>query len=316
MQPLNVPGANPGPVQPWNVPAAIGGPCSPRTSRPRTRASLGTHPASWRLGCLEADRDGRDVQPENSWFRGWTIGGRLSSKCQQIALSQHLRVATRESRVDRGSRRANRLVIDLGCELREARRAAGLSQADVGRAAGLSHPTVSRIERGRAPRVSLRDLGRLLSIVGLDLSARAYPAGDPLRDVAHERLLEHFLAYLGPPLSWKREVPLPGQGDPRAWDAVIHGRGEVTAIEAETRVTDLRSLLRRLQLKLRDSGAGRLILLVADTHGNRAALRAGGSSISAVFPLTGRGVLDAVAAGRHPPASGYLFVSVPRRLRS
>jgi transcriptional regulator with XRE-family HTH domain len=206
-----------------------------------------------------------------------------------MARAHHLPVATRESRVDRGSRRANRLIIELGRELREARRAAGLSQADVGRAAGLSHPTVSRIERGRSPGVSLQDLGRLLGIVGLDLSARAYPAGDPLRDVAHERLLEHFLAYLGPPLSWKREVPMPGQGDPRAWDAVIHGLGDVTAVEAETRVTDLQSLLRRLQLKLRDSGVGRLILLVADTHGNRAALRAGGSSISALLPLAGRG---------------------------
>ena len=219
-------------------------------------------------------------------------------------------MATRESRADRGSRRANRLIIDLGRELREARRAAGLSQADVGRAADLSHPTVSRIERGRARAVSLYDFARLLSIVGLDLSARAYPAGDPLRDVAHERLLEQFLAYIRPPLTWKREVPLPGVGDPRAWDAVIHGQGELTAVEAETRLTDLQSLLRRLQLKLRDGGMERLILVVADTHANRAAVRVGGSSMAAVLPQAGRGVLDPVASGRHPPTSGYLFVSI------
>jgi transcriptional regulator with XRE-family HTH domain len=225
-----------------------------------------------------------------------------------MTLTHHLHVATRESRVDRGSRRANRLIIDLGRDLREARRAAGLSQTDVGRAAGLSHPTVSRIERGRASGVSVHDLSRLLSIVGLDLSARAYPAGDPLRDVAHERLLERFLAHVGPPLAWRREVPLPGQGDPRAWDAVIHGYGDQTAVEAETRLTDLQSLLRRLQLKLRDGGMARLILLAADTHANRTAVRAGESSMTTVLPLAGRPVLEPVAAGRHPPASGYVFL--------
>lgn len=219
---------------------------------------------------------------------------------------------TRESRVDRRSRRANRLIIDLGRELRDARRAAGLSQDDVARAVGLSHPTLSRIERGRAPGVSVLDLGRLLSIVGLDLSARAYPAGDPLRDAAHERLLENFLGIIPPQLSWKREVPLPGQGDPRAWDAVIHGHGDQTAVEAETRLTDLQSLLRRLQLKLRDGGVARLVLLVADTHANRAAVRAGDSSLSAVLPLAGRPVLEPIAAGHHPPASGYVFMSAGR----
>jgi HTH-type transcriptional regulator / antitoxin HipB len=221
-------------------------------------------------------------------------------------------MATRESRVDRGSRRANRLIIDLGRELREARRAAGLSQVDVARAAGLSHSTVSRIERGKAPGVSLLTLGRLLSIVGLELTARAYPTGDPLRDVAHERLLKGFLAHLGSPLAWRHEVPLPGAGDPRAWDVVIHGQGELTAVEAETRLTDLQSLLRRLQLKQRDAGMERLILLLADTHANRAAVRAGGSSLAAALPLAGIVVLDAVASGRHPPASGYLFLSVSR----
>jgi transcriptional regulator with XRE-family HTH domain len=236
---------------------------------------------------------------------------RVADKRQQRPGGDHPRVATRESRVARGSRRANRLIVDLGRELRDARRAAGLSQIDVGRAAGLSHPTVSRIERGQSPGVSLVDLGRLLSVVGLDLSARAYPAGDPLRDAAHERLLEHFLTYLGPPLAWRREVPLPGQGDPRAWDAVIHGLGDTTAVEAETRVTDLQSLLRRLQLKLRDGGLTRLILLVADTHANRAAVRAGDSSLSAVLPLAGRSVLEPIAAGRHPPASGFVFMTGP-----
>jgi transcriptional regulator with XRE-family HTH domain len=217
-------------------------------------------------------------------------------------------MATTERRVDRGTRRGNRLVQELGRELREARIAAGLSQQALAHAAGLSHPTVSRIERGRSRAVSIVQLARLFGIVGLDLSARAYPSGDPLRDAAHERLLGHFLSYVAPPLSWRREVPLPGQGDPRAWDALISGHGELTAVEAETRLTDAQALQRRLQVKLRDAGVTRLILVLSDTRSNRAALREAGSSLASIFPVSGRALLGQIAAGRHPSTSGYVVL--------
>lgn len=180
------------------------------------------------------------------------------------------------------------LVAELGREVREARIAAGLSQQTLARAAGLSHPTISRIERGRAGSVPIARLARLLSLVGLDLTARAYPRSDALRDAAHERLLGQFLAYVGPPLTWRREVPLPARGDPRAWDALIAGSGESTAVEAETRVVDAQALQRRLQIKLRDGGAARLILLVADTRTNRAAIREAAFALADAFPLAGR----------------------------
>lgn len=218
-------------------------------------------------------------------------------------------MATTERRVDRGTRRGQRLVQELGRELREARIAAGLSQVALSQAAGLSHPTVSRIERGQARGVSIVQLARLLTLVGLDLSARAYPSGDALRDAAHEQLLTRFLGHVVPPLTWRREVPLPGQGDPRAWDALIAGNSELTAVEAETRLTDAQALQRRLQIKLRDGGVSRLILVVSDTRSNRAALHDAGSGLATTFPLAGRAVLDQLAAGRHPPASGYVVLA-------
>jgi transcriptional regulator with XRE-family HTH domain len=95
-----------------------------------------------------------------------------------------------ESRIANADRTARRLRERLGSELRTARLAAGLPLDQVARAVRLSPSEVSRIERGLAPWLDLVTLGRLAAIVGLDLSVRLYPAGEPVRDVAHLRLTE------------------------------------------------------------------------------------------------------------------------------
>jgi hypothetical protein len=92
---------------------------------------------------------------------------------------------------------------------------------------------VSRIERARVPGVSVEQLARLLAVVGLDLSARAYPFGLPLRDAAQLGLLSRFEAVLHASLRLGREVPLTGEADLRAWDAVLYGAGEPIAVEAK-----------------------------------------------------------------------------------
>jgi len=102
-----------------------------------------------------------------------------------------------------------------------ARLAAGLTQVQVALACGLAALYISRIERGAASGVSLHHLARILSVVGLDLTARAYPAGSPLRDAAHIALLGRLGALIAPCLTWRAEVPLPNPGDLRAWDAMI-----------------------------------------------------------------------------------------------
>ncbi|MFL5679817.1 MAG: helix-turn-helix domain-containing protein [Chloroflexota bacterium] len=50
--------------------------------------------------------------------------------------------------LDRATARGHRAVQELGVELAIARRAAGVSQRDVGAAAGVAASTVSRVERG------------------------------------------------------------------------------------------------------------------------------------------------------------------------
>jgi transcriptional regulator with XRE-family HTH domain len=194
---------------------------------------------------------------------------------------------------------------------RLARTGAGLSQAEIGRAIGVSHARIGRLERGDVSYPDLGLLGAYCAVLGLDLSIRAYPAGDPIRDQAQLALLERFRRRLHPTLRWRTEVPLPIDGDLRAWDAEIRGRQAEpwrARVEAETRLNDGQALERRLALKLRDDPDGHLILLVSDTRSNRAALRSLGVGLRERLPLGTRHVLAALAAGQDPGGSGIVVM--------
>ena len=106
-----------------------------------------------------------------------------------------------------------------------------------------------RIERGLVPEVSVRQLARIGAVVGLDVRTRAYPGGDPVRDIAQVRLLQRLTARLGPDLVFRAEVPLPIEGDQRSWDGWISnfqrsgqwaGMGGLP-IDAETRLHDVQA---------------------------------------------------------------------------
>jgi transcriptional regulator with XRE-family HTH domain len=213
-----------------------------------------------------------------------------------------------ERAVDRGARRAAVFVFELGRELRDARLAHGLSQAEVARAVGLSQPEVSRLERGLVPTASIVDIARLLSTVGLELSARAYPSGQPVRDAAHLRLLAALRACLHPGLSWRTEVPIPINRDLRAWDGLVTGPTFRIGVEAETRVRDIQALSRRIGLKQRDSNVDHVILLLAGTRWNRNLVRGHAADLAAQFPGTSRDVLAALLAGRDPGASCVILL--------
>lgn len=126
-------------------------------------------------------------------------------------------MATRRRPADIGADRARWILADLSSEVRRARMDRGLSQRDVGRAVGLSAAQVSRIERGIVVDVSIRRIAVLLAVVGLQLSARAYPSGAPIRDAAHASLLGRLRSHLHPSLRLRIEVPMPNSGDLRGW---------------------------------------------------------------------------------------------------
>lgn len=221
---------------------------------------------------------------------------------------------TRERPVDRGDRIAIGDLARLYTELRQARVSAGLSVAAVARATGLSSSEVSRIERGCVPNVSHRRLAAIGAAVGLDVRVRAYPGPDPIRDVAQVRLLERLRARLPTGLRLRTEVALPTAGDQRAWDGWIVGLRSASGstrglpVEAETRISDLQAQLRRLALKMRDDRVDQVLLVVADTRRNRAAIAAGGDLIVDRFPVSARQALSAIREGRDPGGSAIVFL--------
>src|SRR5450759_5325348 len=231
--------------------------------------------------------------------------GAVGRECRvdpRISAARHdRRVASRESPADRGRRRARELIVEIGREAMNARLAAGLSQASVARAARTSRSSVSRIEGGRAPRVSVERVATVLAVVGLDLAVRAYPAGPPIRDAAHIRLLARFRQRIGPGWRWRPEVPIGAPGDLRAWDGVLVRDGRVVAIEAETRLRDVQALLRRVAAKRRDGAADRLVLVVSDTRTNREVVHVARPEFVAAFPADARTAWSALAAGLAPP---------------
>jgi transcriptional regulator with XRE-family HTH domain len=216
-------------------------------------------------------------------------------------------MTTSERARDRGRRRSRTLRAALGQELRDARIAAGLSQRTVARLAGMSQSTVSHTERGLRPDLSIDEASVLCAILGLSLFLRAYPEGPPVRDAASLRLIERFLSGVSPAFRGRREVPVAGAGDLRAWDLALEGPA-IVAVDAETRLTDVQSLLRRLQLKQRDSGIDCIVLLVSATRHNRAVINLHRLALASILPLGTRQIMRALRRGEAPPASGIVLL--------
>ena len=196
---------------------------------------------------------------------------------------------------------------DITAELRSARLAAGVSQTLVATAVGLSRSQLSRIERGMAP-LDVDVLIRAFAVVGMELSVRAYPAGEPIRDAGQLVLLARFRRACHPSIRWQTEVPMPGLGDLRAWDLVGTVGGSRIAVDAETRLRDLQALDRRLRLKSRDSGIDRLVLLVGDTRTNRAIVRTHAAWVAERFPVPGSTARRRLHDGLVPEGDALILI--------
>jgi transcriptional regulator with XRE-family HTH domain len=217
-------------------------------------------------------------------------------------------VGTRERRVDAGAVRGRALTATVLAELRTARRDRGLGGADIARQIGMSQSQYSRIERGLTSSLSIELAAALLAAVGLDLSVRSYPGGEPLRDAAHVALLRRFKAEVHRSLRVLTEVAFPQPGDRRAWDVVVLGRDWRHGVEAETRPRDRQALERRLALKMRDGDVSSMSLLLLDSRYNRDFVRANEDVLRDRFPLPGRRALEALRDGSDPGGSSIILL--------
>ena len=143
-----------------------------------------------------------------------------------------------------------------------------------------------------------------MAVVGLELSARAYPGGQPVRDAAQVELLARFRSRLHRDIRWATEVPLPAPGDQRAWDVLIARGSEWRyGVEAETGPRDSQALVRRLNLKVRDAQVDGVILVLPGTRRTRDFLAGAQDSLRSTFAVDGRRALELLAAGVDPGGS-------------
>lgn len=200
------------------------------------------------------------------------------------------------------------MVAAIGRDIRLARRTLSLSVRAVAAQAGISASEESRLERGQAPWASLVLLSRVCAIVGLDLHARTYPGGRPLREARHARLLDRLRQHLHRSLRWQTEAPLPIQRDQRAWDGMIGGEAWRYGVECELNPLDGQAVLRRLQLKRRDGAVDGVILLLPDTRQTRLFRREFAELLAHDFPVSGRRALELLAAGVDPGGSAIVVL--------
>lgn len=235
-----------------------------------------------------------------------TAAGRIShSQGQPFILP---RMATKHRPAALGAARGRSILADLVSEARTARLDRGLSLADVGRAVGLSQPAMTRLEHGLLEDVGIIRMAQVLAVLGLELSARAYPGGQPLRDAGHARLLARFRALIHPSLGWATEVPLPIAGDRRAWDGMVRGPGWRYGTEAETHPTDAQALGRRTELKLRDGHVDGVLLVLPDTRHVRLFLTAAMDVLMPSFPVPGRRAIELLRAGIDPGGNSVIVL--------
>jgi transcriptional regulator with XRE-family HTH domain len=217
-------------------------------------------------------------------------------------------MAIRTRAIDEARRRWLSVARILGEELRSARRMIGITQARLGAAIGVSQSEISRRESGTARRLTGAQLAEHAAAVGLRVSVKLWPNGGALRDEAQARYIAEFVRRVGHAWRVMLEAPIPLAGDLRAVDILLRN-GEVRiAVEVITRLADLQAQVRAAQLKARDIGATRLVLVVAGTRGNREALAAARASLVDSFDTDTRRILADLARGADPGRDGIVVL--------
>ena len=216
-------------------------------------------------------------------------------------------MATRAAVQTRAARRSRLLGVRLAEALATGRASAGLSLREVARRAGISTDTLRRVERADLSAMSIDRIIGLAEVLGLELAASLYPAGEPVRDRAHLALVSRFRARLPATVRWRVEVPVPIAGDLRSADAMLGVAGVDVLVEAETHVGDVQLIERKASAKQRDLGALRLILLVADTRHNREVVRLH-PEFRERFPIETRTCLARLARGIDPGGDAMVIL--------
>jgi transcriptional regulator with XRE-family HTH domain len=151
-----------------------------------------------------------------------------------------------ETRLQREARMRERdLRRTIGAEVRQLREDSALSQAAVARAAGMDRSFLGRIETGERG-ASLATMAAIATVLGADLSVRAYPTTGPrIHDRIQAAVVEAFLRVLHRRWTAAPEIPVhrPARG---VIDLVLVEKARATVV-----ATEMQSEIRRLEQQVR-----------------------------------------------------------------
>ena len=215
---------------------------------------------------------------------------------------------SRRRRLDEAKRAGVAQLTNLGSEFRTAREQAGMSQEALAETLGWRREKIGRIENAHLRSATLFDLVVHSGALGLTMRTKVYPDGPPLRDVGQLSVSQRLLQRVSGNWRTQMEVPLTLPGDRRAFDMWLSTDSVSVAVEVVTRLRDVQAQIRAAHLKWRDSDAKRLVVVVAQSHANRRALRSLGDLLATDFPVGPRAALAALAEGRDPGGNAIVVV--------
>lgn len=221
-------------------------------------------------------------------------------------------MATRETRLARGRRRAREQTARATAELRQARIVAGLSQGALANELGLDASNVWRAESGNVSGVTVRRLSEIASLLGLELGLRLYPIGDPVRDKGQLRLGKRFQTLLSDHWRVTDETLLPGHGELRAWDKLLRLIGSrppyIVGVDLETRIRDIQALVRRTRGRERDGLVDAILVVVSDSAVNRRLVDELRRALGDEYQTDQREIIRSLRAGERLPGGAVLLV--------
>ena len=173
----------------------------------------------------------------------------------------------------------------------------------------MSQTELSRIEHlETVDRLSVVDLAALAAVVGRELGANLYPAGEPIRDAGHQVLIRRVRSLLSDTWRVAAEMPLPTIGDRRAWDLLLRIPDQLVGVEAETRVRDIQAFVRHVRERELEGGADTILIVLAESAHNRSVLPQLIEALGPRYSTSARVLLKALRDGKPLAGSGVILI--------
>jgi hypothetical protein len=221
-------------------------------------------------------------------------------------------MATKETRAMRGRRRGRELISTVLKELEQKRVEAAVSQELVASTLGTSQSAVARVLTNQRTDIGVIELSEIASVLGMELSVRLYPVGDPVRDKGQLALGRRFDARLATAWRVTNETLLPGPGDRRSWDKLLRLTTSPTrhlvGVDLETRIRDIQALVRRTRERERDGQANAILLVLSDSATNRLLVDEFRHELGPDYETSPGRILAALSEGKSLPGSGVLLL--------